>query len=84
MGLQNMMISPELYIEQYKNLTYKELLVVRDELIDDIHKFENGDIPKEAKMIMPSPDTVYHCNLEYLSEVCALIVEKHQEEREVG
>ena len=77
-----MMISPELYIEQYNDLTYKELLAIRDELLDEIRAFENGSIPEEAKMIMPSPDTIYQCNLEYLSEVCALLVEKYREERE--
>jgi len=36
-----MMISPESFIEEHKNKSYKELLLIRDELMSEISAFEN-------------------------------------------
>jgi len=75
-----MMISPGMFIEQYKDKKYKDLLPVRDRLIKDIRAFEkSGYDPKEAT-ICPSPDVMYQCNLEYLGKLCELISEKYNKE----
>ena len=34
------MISPETYADQYKDMSYEELLPIRDDLIRDIWNFE--------------------------------------------
>ena len=75
-----MMISPEMFIEMYKDKKYKELLPIRDELIQDIRDFEEEAYdPKEA-LIDPSPDVVYQMNLEYLGKLCELISKKYNKE----
>ena len=43
-----MMISPESFIEEHKNKSYKELLAVRDELMSEIIAFEK-DTDRWAK-----------------------------------
>ena len=73
-----MMISPEGYVNLYKSKTYKELLKVRDELIDEIKDFEKNGGANQPLMC-PSLDTVYQCNLLYLSKLCELIHEKYEE-----
>ncbi len=75
-----MMISPEGYIEELKGKTYKELLKERDDLLKEIQKFENDDIPDEEYNIDPSPEVVYQCNLLYLGELFKLISEKYNKE----
>lgn len=75
-----MMISPEMFVEMYKDKKYKELLPIRDELIQAIRDFEEETYdPKEA-LINPSPDVVYQMNLEYLGKLCELISEKYNKE----
>ncbi len=75
-----MMISPEMFVEMYKDKKYKELLPIRDELIQAIRDFEEETYdPKEA-LIDPSPDVVYQMNLEYLGKLCELISEKYNKE----
>ena len=70
------MRSPNALMEDYKNRSYKELLKIRDKLIEDIKDFENN--PKQSSMIIsPSPEVRYQCNLEYLSKICKLIAEKY-------
>lgn len=75
-----MMISPNGFIESYKNKSYKELLPVRDELMKDIQAFENHSYDPKLNMIHPSPEVVYQCNLKYLGELCKLIVDKYNQE----
>ena len=76
-----MMISSESFIEEHKNKSYKELLVVRDELIKDIIAFEKDtERQGEEWMIMPSPEVRYQCNLEYLGRLCQLIADKYNRE----
>lgn len=68
------MIRPGTFIEfECKGKSYKELLKIRDELVEEIYAFENGNISPEAKMISPSPEVIYQMNLEYLGELCKLI-----------
>lgn len=76
-----MMISPESFIEfECKGKSYKELLKIRDELLESVYDFEKGRISSEEKMIMPSPEVVYQMNLEYLGELCKLISETYNQE----
>ena len=72
------MISPETFIEHICNgKSYKELLKMRDELLEDIYAFENGDIAPSDRMICPSPEVIYQMDLEYLSALCMLIEETY-------
>ena len=75
-----MMISPDVYVEGYRNKSYKELLMVRDELLKEIRAFENHTYSSVFEMIHPSPEVVYQCNLEYLGKLCELIAEKYNQE----
>lgn len=76
-----MMISPDGFIDEYRDKKYEELLPVRDELIEEIRAFEN-DTERNGKewMIHPSPEVRYQCNLEYLGKICELISEKYNQE----
>ena len=63
-----------MYVEEYMNMSYEELLPVRDELIEAIRSFEkNGD---SGGGFMPSPETIYQMHLEYLGKLCELIADK--------
>lgn len=75
-----MMISPNGFIESYKNKSYKELLPVRDELMQEIWTFENHSYDPKLIMMHPSPEVVYQCNLKYLGELCKLIADKYNQE----
>lgn len=75
-----MMISPELYVEELKDKSYKDLLKKREELLEKIYIFENGKIDEKEFMLKPSPDVKYQMHLEYLGELCKLIAEKYREE----
>lgn len=68
-----MMMSPNMYIKELENKSYKELLKVRDELINEIKDFENNKVESSFK---PSPETMYKVHLQYLSELCLLISNK--------
>ena len=71
------MISPETFIEfECKGKSYKELLKIRDEFLEEIYAFENGNTSPE-RMICPSPEVRYQMNLEYLGELCKLISETY-------
>lgn len=75
-----MMISPEKFIEEYKNKSYAELLPIRNELLEEIQAFENHTYNPEMNMVHPSPEVVYQCNLEYMGKLCELIAEKYNSE----
>ena len=75
-----MMISPEFFIEQYKDKRYEELLPVRDNLLEEIRAFENRTYDPELDSWRPSPDVIYQFNLEYLGKLCELIAEKYRQE----
>lgn len=73
-----MMISPLTFIElKCKGKKYGELLKIRDEIIDEMYAFEEGELPEEDWMMLPSPKTRYHWNLECLGELCKLILETY-------
>lgn len=68
------MISPDSFIKtECEGKSYKELLKIREELLEEIYAFERGSISPESRMICPSPEVVYQMNLEYLGELCKLI-----------
>ena len=75
-----MMISPSMFVEEYKDKKYAELLSVRDRLIRDIRRFEKQTYDKRLDGMCPSPDVRYQMNLRYLGELCKLICEKYNEE----
>lgn len=77
-----MMISPEAYIDELKNETYKELIKEKNKLLKEILDFENNKIADEEYNINPSPDVIYQCNLLYLSKLCELIADKFNKEYE--
>ena len=68
-----MMMSPDAYAENIKDLTYGELVNERNRLIRSLQKFENNDITDKEKLIDPSPEVVYQCNNWYLIEVTKLL-----------
>lgn len=73
-----MMISPEGYADSLIDKSYEELIVIREELIEEIHIFENEKvINDELYMLSPSPDVIYQCNHLYLAKLCELIPEKY-------
>ena len=79
-----MMISPEMYAEQFKNATYKEMIKERDSLIRYIRKYEKlekaGDRSGEEWMIHPQPDVRYRMQMEYLAALLLLMKDKYNEE----
>lgn len=82
-----MMLSPESFIMQYEDLSYKELIKIRNNLINDIRRFERNmskeHDEKEPDVIIitdPSPEVVYQVNLKYLGKLCELISEKYNQE----
>ncbi len=72
-----MMISPEEFIEEYKNKSYADLLSIRDEFLEKIRVFENHTYDSEMVVVHPSPEVVYQCNLKYMGKLCELISEKY-------
>ena len=75
------MISPKTFIElECKGKSYSELLELKDELIREIYEFEKGWMTLQEYRSLPSPETMYKMNLEYLGELCRLISETYAEE----
>lgn len=75
-----MMVSPQGFLENYRDKSFKELLPIRDELLAAILFFEqHKDDPVEV-IVCPSPEAVYQCNLTYLAKLCELIAEKYNRE----
>lgn len=74
-----MMDSPEVFADECREKSYRQLLAIRDELIKEIYEFEKTGVssPEDISVIAPSPETVYRCNLEYLAKICELISEKY-------
>ncbi|MCR5632455.1 MAG: hypothetical protein K6F60_03075 [Eubacterium sp.] len=79
-----MMISPQGYIDEVKDYPYDKLIEERNKLINSIMSFEKsyfaGDRSGDAWNNCPSPDVVYQCELEYLSELCAFMQERFNKE----
>ena len=71
-----MMISPEYYRKTIENYDLIQLRKERDELLAEIHRFENKEISLEERMISPSPEVIYQCHNDYLVQVIELINQK--------
>ena len=74
-----MIITARGYADLQKK-TYEELLVERDELIDEVREYEKNpdedDLRVEGKI---SPPVAYQASMTYLSIVCSMIAQKHEE-----
>ena len=75
-----MMISPNCYVDELSDKTYKELLEAREILLKSLYLFEKGEAKKGDVLVCPSPEVMYQMNLEYLGELCKLISKKYNEE----
>lgn len=78
-----MMISPEGYVNDLKNETYEKVLKERYKIIREIRYFEKHReeiMNSEEIYITPSPEVVYQWNLECLSLLCTLLIDKLNEE----
>lgn len=71
-----MMISPEYYRSTIENHSLEELIKERDELLEEIRRFEQKRISYEEYCRAPSPDVIYQCNNMYLIEIIDLINQK--------
>lgn len=81
-----MMISPEAYAMLRRNYSLKDLIKERKSLQREIASLEKIVFDEsrfgEEWMEKPGPDVRYQMTLEYLAELCHLIVEKYREESE--
>ena len=79
-----MMSSPEVYVKQFQDATYPELIRERDDLMRFLQEFEKnetaGDRSGEDWEICPTPDVQYQMYLEYVSGLCALMKKRYNEE----
>ena len=77
-----MMVGPGYYTEKFKDKSLQELVIERNKLIESLNRYENRKILNDSKeilpedMVKPSPQTIYHCQNEYLKEITDLIIEK--------
>lgn len=79
-----MMISPEVYMEQLKDAPYAKLIQERDQLIENIRKFEKAELAGDRSdpewKYSPSPEVRYQMHLEYLSALCRFMHDKYNQE----
>lgn len=80
-----MMLSPEMYLAEYENASYLELLKLKNELVQDISEFETDYEQKNLGWgICPQPDVQYQWNLEVLRDVLLMLKEAFNKEYEQG
>lgn len=80
-----MMMSPEMFLEEYKNASYIELLKLKNELVQNISDFEHDyDMKSPNWRYMPSPDVHYQWDLEVLSALTNMLKEAFNREYEFG
>lgn len=79
-----MMISPQGYIDEVRDYPYDKLIKERNKLVNSIKRFEKsyftGDKSGDEWHYCPSPDVVYQCELEYLSQLCDFMQERFNKE----
>ena len=79
-----MMVSPEYFAEQWKKLSYSQLISERDDLIQSLQDFERkemaGDRSDPEWNYCPSPEVWYQMYFEYLAAICRIINEKYNNE----
>ena len=68
-----MMISPEQFAEMHKDKYQTELIEIREDLIKQIHTFENEEQEDTDWNTNPSPAVIYEMNHLYLAEISKLI-----------
>lgn len=73
-----MMISPASFADEHRGKSFEELIMIKDELMREIKRFENDQVPEEEYAIEPNPETRYSSNLEYMVEISKLIQEAFQ------
>lgn len=73
------MLHPRDYRKEFEAASLKKVLQERDRIVDFMHDFENGSLPKKYYERDPSPEVVYLTNIDYLKEICDLIKIKMQE-----
>lgn len=78
-----MMISPEEYRKELKNLTLEELSERKEKLEKFINDYESNNLSEQEYLVKPSPKTKYELYKEYLDEVMIeLGLRRHQSEWE--
>ena len=79
-----MMISPGMFMAQYENANYLDLIEARNDLINSLVSFEEKEMVGNRTGfewdICPSPDVRYQCCLDYLAELCNFMREKYRVE----
>ena len=69
-------LSPEAYADDYRDATYMELLLKRDELIRNLKEYEEKT--GNTKGVWPE-NTLYLARLGYLSAICKLVADKYRD-----
>lgn len=78
-----MMISPEGYRKELKNLTLEELSERKEKLKKFINDYENNNLSEQEYLVKPSTKTKYELYKEYLDEVMVEFgLRRHQSEWE--
>lgn len=79
-----MMISPDVFVKQFEDAPYPDLIRERDRLIMEIRRFEvremAGDRSDPAWGMSPSPEVRYQMHMEYLAGLCKLMQERYNRE----
>jgi len=76
-----MMVSPQGFLEGYKNASYFELIKLKDELVESITEFETDyDMNSAGERIHPDPSVRYQWNLEVLSGIALMLKEAFNNE----
>jgi len=79
-----MMISPDYFIDQFKASSYAQLIKERNELMEEILRFEENErcgLRDEAEWsICPSPLVRYQMILEYLQKLLELMAKAYRED----
>ena len=69
-----------LILKSYEKYAYKELLKVRDDLVEDMRNFENDRFPPDLWQSDAKPDEAYEITAEILMGILKLMMEKFCED----
>lgn len=69
------------HIKKIENKNLRELVFIRNELLEDIKKYEENHVLdnkpySSEEIVKPSPELVYEMNNKYLLEITKLIISK--------
>ena len=71
------MVNPESFKESYRHESLEEIIKERNRIIREIQEYEKEEPSDDIIAVSdPDPETIYYCNLSYLSVICDLIQEK--------